>query len=327
MNQNRRKFVRHSIATGTGIILFPSLWSSCTSSGEQNEASATTTPVANTESPEMFFKISLAQWSLHKTLFAGDLDNLDFAAKTKNDFGIEAVEYVNQFFKDKAEDKQYISEMKQRAADLGVTNVLIMIDGEGGLGALDDAERMQAVENHYKWVEAAQQLGCHSIRVNAQGNGSPEEVAKGAVDGLGKLAEFAKDYNIGVIVENHGGPSSNGKWLSGVLEEVGMDNCGSLPDFGNFCIRREGGECAEDYDRYRGVEELMPFAKGVSAKSHDFNEQGAEIHTDYMKMMKIVKDAGYTGYVGVEYEGRELSEEEGIMKTKELLIKIGQELS
>jgi len=328
MNHNRRKFIRHSAVAGTGLVLLPSLGMGCNTTSQQEEAqSNSASKVAIVEIPEMFFKISLAQWSLHKTLFKGDLDNLDFAAKTKNDFGIDAVEYVNQFFKDKAQDRDYISEMKQRAEDLGVTNVLIMIDGEGALGALDDQERMKAVENHYKWVEAAQQLGCHSIRVNARGNGSMEEVARTAVDGLGKLSEFARDYDIGVIVENHGGPSSNGEWLAGVLKEVGMDNCGSLPDFGNFCIRRSGGECSESYDRYQGVEELMPYAKGVSAKTHDFDESGNEIHTDYMKMMKIVKDAGYTGYVGIEYEGSDLSEEEGIMKTQELLIKVGQKLS
>ncbi len=273
-----------------------------------------------------FFKISLAQWSLHKTLFNKRLDNLDFAAKTKKDFGISAVEYVNQFFKDKAKDKTYLGEMKKRAADNGVESVLIMVDGEGHLGSTDDSKRKQAVENHYKWVEAAKFLGCHSIRVNAAGQGSAEEVAAAAVNGLGSLAEFAKDFNINVIVENHGGYSSNGAWLAGVISKVNQPTCGTLPDFGNFCISRKAGKCVDEYDRYKGTVELMPFAKGVSAKSHDFDENGNEIHTDFTKMLNIVKKAGYTGYVGVEYEGSKMSEDEGIMATKKLLEKVGKSL-
>lgn len=276
---------------------------------------------------DLFFDISLAQWSLHNALFDGELDHLDFAATAKNEFGINAVEYVNQFFKDKAEDTDYLDEMNQRCSDLGVEQVLIMIDGEGNLAVSDDEARSEAIENHYKWVEAAEYLGCHSIRVNAYGEGTPEEQHTAAVDSLGRLATFAKDYDINVIVENHGGYSSNGAWLAGVMAEVDMDNCGTLPDFGNFCLKSEGGACVDEYDRYKGVEEMMPYAKGVSAKSHVFDEEGNETNTDYIKMLQIVKDAGYTGYIGVEYEGSELSEFEGIKATKKLLVEAGKELS
>ncbi|SMO62830.1 sugar phosphate isomerase/epimerase family protein [Fodinibius sediminis] len=282
---------------------------------------------ANAGGEDLFFDISLAQWSLHRTLFDGDLEHLDFPATAKNEFGITAVEYVNQFFKDKAEDTDYLDEMNSRCSDLGVDQVLIMIDGEGALAATDDKERQQSVENHYKWVEAAQYLGCHSIRVNARGGGSREDQRKAAVDGLGSLASFAKDYDINIIVENHGGYSSDGDWIAGVMEEVGMDNCGTLPDFGNFCIEHKDGECVNEYDRYKGVKQMMPYAKGVSAKSHAFNAEGHETNTDYEKMLQIVKDAGYTGHIGIEYEGSELSESEGIKATKELLIQAGKELS
>ena len=209
----------------------------------------------------------------------------------------------------------------------------VVIDGEGGLAETDSKKRTEAVENHYKWVEAAKTLGCHSIRVNAfSSNPSAEEAAKAAVDGLSKLGEYGKQAGINVIVENHGGFSSDGKWLSGVMKTINMPNVGTLPDFGNFCVRRDsgtewGGACVEEYDRYQGVAELMPFAKGVSAKSHDFDENGNEIHTDYMKMLKIVKDAGYTGYIDIEYEGDKLSEDEGIKMTKALLEKVGAALS
>ena len=268
------------------------------------------------------YRISLAEWSLHRTLREGKLDNLDFAKTAKNDYGIEAIEYVNQFFKDKANDKNYLGELKGRAQDYGVKTLLIMIDDEGDLGDADEAKRKQAVEKHYKWVEAARFLGCHSIRVNARSSGSYDEQLDRAADGLRRLTEFAAGHEINVIVENHGGLSSNGEWLAAVIKKVGMKRCGTLPDFGNF----ELGE-GKEYDRYKGVAEMMPFAKAVSAKSHDFDEQGNETHTDYRRMMKLVVDAGYHGYVGIEYEGDKISEPEGIRATKKLLETVRQELA
>jgi L-ribulose-5-phosphate 3-epimerase len=268
------------------------------------------------EKPPLF-KISLAEWSLHRALFSGKLDHLDFAQQASTEYGIDAVEYVNQFFKDKAKDQKYLAEMKTRSGDQGVRNVLIMIDDEGDLGDPDAALRTKAVERHYPWVEAAKYLGCHSIRVNAHSKGTPEEQAKLVTDGLRSLAEFGAAAAIGVIVENHGGLSSNGQWLTSVIKAVNLPNCGTLPDFGNFDI----------YDRYRGVTEMMPFAKGVSAKSHDFDNAGNETHTDYRRMLKIVLDAGYHGYLGVEYEGPKMSEPDGIRATKKLLERVRNELS
>jgi len=268
------------------------------------------------------FQISLAEWSLHRALFEGKLDNLDFVRTASKDFGIDAVEYVNQFFKDKATDQKYLAEMKKRASDLGVRNVLIMIDAEGALGDQDEARRKQAVENHYKWVEAARFLGCHSIRVNAQSQGSFEDQIERAANGLRRLTEFGAEHQINVIVENHGGLSSNGAWLASVIKKVNHPRCGTLPDFGNFNLGN-----GQQYDRYKGVQEMMPFAKGVSAKSNDFDEQGNEIKTDYRRMMKIVLDAGYRGHVGIEYSGDRLSEPEGIRATKRLLELVRAELA
>ena len=246
--------------------------------------------IGNQDRNAQAFKISLAQWSLHKPLFAKEIDNLDFAKIAKERFGIDAIEYVNQFFKDKAKDAKYLEEMKKRTSDLGVTNVLIMVDGEGGLGNSDPAKRTAAVENHYKWVDAAKYLGCHSIRVNAETDKPYEEGSKLAADGLRRLSEYAKPLGINVIVENHGGLSSNGKWLSETIRATGMENCGTLPDFGNFY----------DYDRYQGVTDMMPLAKAVSAKSYDFDAEGNETKIDFAKMMKIVLDAGYKSWVGIE---------------------------
>jgi L-ribulose-5-phosphate 3-epimerase len=260
------------------------------------------------------FKISLAEWSLHRALNDGELVNLDFPRVARVDYGLEAVEYVNSFFKDKAEDSAYLRELKARADDHGVRSLLIMCDGEGALGDPDDVARTTAVENHYRWVEAAKYLGCHSIRVNARSEGTPEVQRELAVDGLRRLTEFAAPREINVIVENHGGISSDGSWLSSVIRAVDHPRCGTLPDFGNFQIA-EGVW----YDRYQGVAELMPFAKAVSAKSHDFDAQGNEVHTDYLRMMRIVLESGYRGHVGIEYEGSSVSEPEGIQATKALL--------
>jgi L-ribulose-5-phosphate 3-epimerase len=273
------------------------------------------------------FKISLAQWSVHRAHWDGSVNPLDFPVLARKEFGIGAVEYVNQFYKEKVTDMTYFSELKKRADDNGVKSLIIMVDGEGHLGEADESKRQQVVENHYKWVEAAAFLGCHSIRVNAGGKGSREELATRVVDGLKRLSEFGKKGGVNVIVENHGGFSSDGSWLADVITRVGMDNCGTLPDFGNFCIKQNRNEavqrvCIEEYDRYKGVAELMPFAKAVSAKSHYFNEAGDEIHTDYRRMMKIVLGTGYDGYVGIEYEGNRDDEFTGVRKTKALLERV-----
>ena len=263
------------------------------------------------------FKISLAEWSLHRALYSGNLDHLDFASVAKNDFNLDAVEYVNSFFFDKAKNKTYLGEMKTRASDLGVNSLLIMCDNEGDLGDPDNMKRKIAIENHHKWVEAAKYLGCHSIRVNARSEGSYEDQINLASEGLRKLTEFGEELGISIIVENHGGLSSDGKWLSAVMRKVDHPLCGTLPDFGNFKINDN-----QWYDRYLGVRELMPYAKAVSAKSHDFDANGDEIHTDYYKMMDIITKENYSGYVGIEYEGQSSNEMEGIRLTKILLEKI-----
>jgi len=306
---SRREFLRHTARTTAGLTL---------SSVAGRELLAVA-PVSTDVEP--LFRISLAQWSLHKTIRAKKLDNLDFA-KTTRGMGIEAVEYVNQFFKDKAKDETYLGEMKKRARDHGVKSLLIMVDGEGQLGHPDESKRKQAIENHYKWVDAAKFLGGHSIRVNASSGGSFDEQIGRAADGLRRVTEYAAEREMNVLVENHGGLSSNGAWLAAVMRKVGHKRCGTLPDFGNFRIRP-----GERYDAYKGIKELMPFAKAVSAKSYDFDKDGNDTTTDYMRMMKIVTGAGYRGWVGIEYEGSKLPEREGILATKKLLERVRTELT
>ncbi|GAA4505533.1 sugar phosphate isomerase/epimerase [Hymenobacter ginsengisoli] len=285
--------------------------------------------IAHELAAQPFFEISLAEWSLHKALFSKKIDNLDFPAIAKKEYGISVVEYVNQFFKDKAQDTKYLSDLLQRCHDNGVRNHLIMIDGEGDLGAPNEAERRKAVENHYKWVDAAKYLGCLTVRVNAFGKGSATEVQLAAIDGLSRLNEYAQKAGINVIVENHGSYTSDGQWLLKTIRQVDKKSVGILPDFGNFCIRRDSGElykgkCIEEYDKYKAVQEWMPLAKGVSAKTFDFDAAGNCVETDYSKMFGIIKKSGFNGYVGIEYEGDTLSEEDGIRKTKALLEKVGR---
>ncbi|THV61086.1 sugar phosphate isomerase/epimerase [Flagellimonas alvinocaridis] len=283
---------------------------------------------------ESVLKISLAQWSMHKMIREEGMDPYRFAEKAK-EWGFEGLEYVSGLYYPELEKdnfseeamKKFVEKSKAESEKYGLENLIIMIDGQGDLAAADEKERKEAVENHYKWVDAAAALGCHSIRVNLNGLMEPEAWTEASVDGLTQLSTYAKGKNINIIVENHGGPSSNAAMLVDVMKQVNMDNCGTLPDFGNFCIKREAGDyyeskCLEEYDKYQGVRELMPYAKAVSAKSYNFDEEGNETAIDYAEMIKIVKEAGYSGYVGVEYEGNELSEEAGILATKELLDKL-----
>jgi L-ribulose-5-phosphate 3-epimerase len=260
------------------------------------------------------FKISLAEWSLHKALFAKKIDNLDFPRIAREEYGIEGVEFVNQFFKGEARNSVYLKDLKKRASDVGVTCVLIMIDGEGDLSAPSQEARMRAVEDHKKWVDAAAALGCHAIRVNTGGHYSPTDVSDVA-EACGSLTDYGAKYGISIICENHGGPSSNPDALIAMMKVVAKPTFGTLPDFGNF-PKKDGKYAIDVYD---AVARMMPYAKGVSAKSYDFDESGKETTLDFARIMKIVTDAGYHGFVGIEYEGSRLGEPEGIRATKKLL--------
>ncbi|MCM4168003.1 Inosose dehydratase [Arenibacter antarcticus] len=285
-------------------------------------------------SDEPFFKLSLAQWSMHRMIRNEGVDPYSFAKKAK-DWGFTGLEYVSGLYYDELKAANFSKEAMDAFVEknnaeskkYGMQNVLIMIDGQGDLATPDAEKRKAAVENHFKWVDAAAAMGCHAIRVNLSGSKTPEEWIASSVDGLTQLSTYAKDKNIEVLVENHGGLSSNAAMLAEVMTKVDMENCGTLPDFGNFCIERGEGGCVESYDPYQGISELMPHALAVSAKSNDFDAEGNEVRLDYNRILKIVKDAGYTGYIGVEYEGNVLSEEEGIIATRDLLLKAGKQLN
>lgn len=276
-------------------------------------------------------KISLAQWSLHRALEKGNLLPIDFASISKNTYGIDAVEYVNQFYVDHATDEGFWNSMKGRASDLGVKNLLIMVDNEGDLGNPKDDERQKAVENHYKWINAAKILGCHSIRVNAFGQGTKTELKQPLISGLGALAEYGAKEKINVLIENHGLHTSDGKYMTDIIRAVSNHYLGTLPDFGNWCLSKEWGStqnnaCDQVYDRYQGIADFLPYAKGVSAKSYHFDSEGNETVMDYVRLLQMVRDSGFDGYIGIEFEGETMSEPEGIRATKALIEKVWKEL-
>jgi sugar phosphate isomerase/epimerase len=317
------------------LILVTVAFAACKSNDKKEEIPLNENLMSTNDSK--FFKLSLAQWSMHRMIMDKTISPFDFATKAK-EWGFEGIEYVSQLYSvelAKYDDeavgmKVLLARLKKESELAGVENLLIMVDGEGDLSNPEKEIRSEAIENHKKWVDAAYELGCHSIRVNLPGTNNPDIWVDSAIDGLSKLLEYATPKNINIIVENHGGLSSNIPYLMKVINAIGKSNCGTLPDFGNFCITRKKGsyDCLEEYsDKYEGVKLMMPNAKAVSAKSNDFDEEGNEIGIDYHKMLTIVKDAGYQGYIGVEYEGENLSEEQGIIATRDLLVQIAKTIN
>jgi sugar phosphate isomerase/epimerase len=275
--------------------------------------------------------ISLAQWSLNRAFFNGELNAIDFPDIAKNSFDLNAVEYVNAFYKEHGDNEKFWNQLKTKADSAGVKSLLIMVDDEGDLGNPSDKERTRAIENHYKWINAAKLLGCHSIRVNAFGEGNRITLKNSLVDGLGRLSDYGSKEKINILIENHGLHTSDAKFMTSILKEVNNRYLGTLPDFGNWCLNTKWGstqndKCTEIYDPYQGVTDFLPFAKGVSAKAYNFDANGDETFLDYGRLLKIVKKSGFHGYIGIEYEGERLSEPEGIKATKALLERVWRNL-
>ena len=275
------------------------------------------------------YGISLAQWSLHKMIkIDKTLNPIDFAQKSK-ELGFDAIEYVSTLYRpilEKLSIKEMTKELINKSKEYDIKNLLIMVDDEGNLSSSNLSEIKEAIDKHKRWIEMASKLECHSVRVNLEGEDQLDKWKDNSIKGLGLLSEFASNYNINIIVENHGGNSSIGKELAEVIKNVNLDNCGTLPDFGNFCIKRKNGSlydgpCDIEYDKYEGMRDLMPYAKAVSAKSYDFDQFGNETTIDFKKMMDIVEEFNYNGYLGIEYEGNNHSEIEGIELTKKLIQK------
>ena len=302
----RRNFLSVTLTTGIASSVFPS------------------TNFVKFNSIENL-KISLAQWSLNKSIKNGKLPILDFAKKARS-FDIEGIEFVSGLYTRDTDILERMSmdslakELIKRSDDYGIDNVLFMIDNQGDLASSNKNERLQAIDNHKRWIDLSAEIGCKTMRVNLNGENDLNKWTKNSVKSLTALNKY--NENINVVVENHGGLSSSGKYLSNVMSKVKLENCGTLPDFGNFCMNGSPwGNCTQMYDRYLGTEELMPYAHAVSAKSYDFDDEGNETSIDYERMMEIVKRSGYQGYVGIEYEGNRLGEDDGIIATKKLLEK------
>jgi sugar phosphate isomerase/epimerase len=324
---SRRKFIKTATGGAAAAVL----------------AAGLPLSILTDEKKELFFNIAISQFSFASQFWTKQLNPLDFPAKS-NQLGISGLDYCSMFFADKAKDQVWLNDLKKRAADNGCYNLRIMVDGEGVLGDLNETVRLKAVDNHHKWMDAAATLGCPMIRVNVEGEGDKDAVSLAAVDSLGRLIEYGSKRNVDVIVENHVGISCNAAWLANVMKQVNSPHCGTLADFGNFCINRTKPEtmdiagymktkCLEEYDRYKGIAELMPYAKGVHAKTHLFNASGDDTETDFYKMFKIIKDSGFKGWVSIEYEGGlfkmykpdspYLGDYDGVVETKKLVEKAG----
>lgn len=314
------------------LFLLSLLFLSCKNDIKSKSQKSDEVVVAKNNSAS-FFKLSLAQWSLHRTFNEEGVSPFQFAAMSKN-MGFEGLEYVNHLYKNQIQEMGFdavIDSLNVLSKKHGLQNVLIMVDDEGDLADPSEDVRNAAVENHKKWVDAASKLGCHSIRVNTFGTNDPEIWGTAVVDGLKKLSTYAATKNINVLCENHGWLSSDADLLMAAINDVNMENCGTLPDFGNWCVKRKDGEkwgdCEEEYkDKYRGIELMMPKAEAVSAKAYDFDENGNETTLDFVRILKIVKEAEYNGFIGVEYEGDRLSEKEGVIAIRDLLLKSVKQL-
>jgi len=336
MTIERRVLLKGAAIATTAMVVARGSWA-----GTASNANTSNNPESAMYNNKPF-SISLAQWSLHKSFFGDSLDQgwghftkslledpdslyrgprqpEDFPAIAKGEFGIDCIELVNTFYYSKADDTGYWQSFKQRCDDLGVSVGLIMCDALGNTGDRDASAREETLRRHHNWVDIAKTLGAHSIRVNAAGQGSAEEVAINALAGLKKLTDYGASQNVNIIVENHGGYYSNGQWLAQLIAAVDSPHCGTLPDFGNFCMETDKDGCAREYDRYLGIEELLPYAKGISAKTYDFDEQGKETLIDFERIAKLAQAASYRGAIGIEYEGSKLTEFEGIKATQALL--------
>lgn len=267
-------------------------------------------------------KYSLAQWSFNRELFAGEMNTVDFVYAA-GEMGFDGVEYVSQFFQDKVTDKAYLDTLNAAANAAGVKNIMIQVDNIGHLGASDPEQRTKAIIAAKKWVDAASYLGCDMMRVNAHGDGTPEQIKAQSIQAIAEVADYANSKGVQIIIENHGAISNNGAWLADLVSQLADKKVASLADFHNWCIERENGElwgapCIQEYDYYQGFTELMPTAKAVSVKAFEFDAQGNETTMDFVKFFKIMKAASYNGYLGIEYEGSDLASRDGIFKTKAL---------
>lgn len=301
---NRRHALR-TIALSTGVAA-PILSSCSKESGDETVSI-----------DEPWLKLAVQQYSFNKELRSGALAIPDYPKTVVEGTGIKALEYFNGHMEEQAGKVAFFKDLRQRTDDLGAVNTMMLCRSKEALDSPDAAERAAAIEGYRPWLEAMKILGGSCIRVDVRSNGDAEEQKAHAIAGLKALTAVAEsEYELGIVVENHGGHSSNGAWVAEVMKGVAMENCGTLPDFQNF----------KEYDPYLGVEEMMPWAKIVCAKSKAFDAEGNEINVDFRRMLKIVKEGGFSGYIGIEFEGHDVPPVEGINLTKALIERVMEEM-
>jgi sugar phosphate isomerase/epimerase len=275
------------------------------------------------------YGISLAAWSLHRTIGEGPGKRamLDMPQMAREEWDFDAIELVNNMLL--TWEKPYFDRLIKNAADQNVKILLIMVDGQGRIGGDTEEKRAEAVKKHSFWIDVAGDMGCHSIRMNWSGAArnvaeKPEELKAfigRSVPGIRTLCDYGDKKNINVTIENHGGASSVPSALKKLIAAVDHERFGTLPDFGGFS---RNDDRSFKIDIYDAIDLLMTDAKAVSAKCYDFDDQtGLETTLDYPRLIEIVADKhDYTGYIGVEYEGRRQGEFDGIRACNELLKKL-----
>ena len=257
------------------------------------------------------FHIGIQEYTFNRWLKSGKLNHLDYPALVKKELGISYVEYWNRPFDGKHTDPAYVGELAKCTRNEGIQNVLILVDEKHELDHADKLERDKSIDLHKAWIDCAEQLGCLAIRVNCRMGGDPKDNLNRAVDGVGRLCEYAKDTSVKVVIEPHGRNSQDPDWLVSVMNALNHSHAGLLPDFNNF----------GKYDRYDAVKKTLPFAPAVCAKALKFDKEGNESNTDFERMLKIVHDSEYSGVISIEFEGHDIDPITGSRMTKELILR------
>jgi L-ribulose-5-phosphate 3-epimerase len=237
-------------------------------------------------------EISLAAWSLVRSFRNGKWKLVDLPRICRENLGIGALEFVNQFFENPV--LQYLQTVKRAGKQYEVKFVRIMVDGEGEMAAVEKKDRLASARAHRKWVDIAYELGCADIRCNMRG-GTPDwkndkDLVKRAAEAFNDLLEYARPANIDILIENHGGASSDPDTLVAVMKAVNNPHFGTLPDYGNVNL----GD-----DRYEVMRKILPYAKGVSVKAA-WTADGNNVFGDLEKLIKITQESGFHGFWGIE---------------------------
>ena len=329
MINSRRKFLKNTFSVFSTTLLAPNLFAKKIDKSKMD--------------------IGLQMYSFAPLIMQGKFDLLGFPDLVKNTYGINGAEYWSIPFMGRENDRDFLNDLKRRSDDNGVDNLIILVDDidiktmQSGpsLASSNKNDRDTAIDYHKKWVDVAKNIGCHSIRINLRSEEeNDQKILENSSESISKLIEFSKQDIISIVIENHGGITGDADWLVSLMKNVDSKHLGTLPDFGtyNFCIKRGNlnfqslsENCEDQYDKYLGVKKLMPYAKGVSAKSHEFDKDGEELSTNYSRMIKIISESNYKGYITIEYEGAMkgmfggegtyLSPHEGILATKKLINK------